>query len=105
MNSVSNNQVENTRKIGARLQGEILRRLAEVTQERAADCMGISASTLSRQKEDLEKFCQLLAALGIQLSPEGAITVSRDEIRALERMAFKYLQIRVETDESSGMCT
>lgn len=102
MNPVSATQVENTRKIGARLQGEILRRLAEVTQDRAADCMGVSPSTLSRQKEDLERFCQLLAALNIQLSPEGAITVSKEEIRSLERMAFKYLQARLESNDDSG---
>lgn len=95
---VSAEQVESTRKTGARIQGEVLRRLADVTQERAADFMGVSASTISRAKDDLDKVCQLLAALGLQLAPKDAVVVSQDDIHALERMAFKYLQTRLECD-------
>lgn len=95
---VSDDRPETTRKAGARIQSEILRRLADVTQERAADCMGVSASTVSRQKESLDGFCQLLAALGFQLAPTGAVVVVQDDIRALERMAFKYLQTKVESE-------
>ncbi len=96
--AVSAERVEMTRKIGARLQGEILRRLAEVTQDRAADFMGVSASTVSRQMEGLDALCQLLAALGFQLAPTDAVVGSQDEMHALERMAFKYLQARVESE-------
>ena len=95
---VSADQAESTRKVGARIQSEILQRLAVVTQERAADCMGVSASTVSRQKEGLEGFCQLLAALGFQVAPAGAVVVVQDDIKALERMAFKYLQTKVEAE-------
>lgn len=95
---VSTDQAETTRKIGARIQGEILRRLAEITQERAADFMGVSPSTVSRQKETLEGACQLLAALGFQLAPAGAVVVRQDDMRALERMAFNYLQARLESE-------
>ena len=94
---VSGDPAENTRKSGARLHGEVLRRLAEVTQERAADSMGVSASTISRTKEDLEKVCQLLAALWLQLAPADAVVVSHADMRALERMAYKYLQARIES--------
>lgn len=94
--SVSAEQIESTRKNGARLHGEVLRRLAEITQERAADFMGVSASTISRSKEDLDKLCQLLAALGLQLAPADAVVVSQDDMQALERMAYKYLQARIE---------
>lgn len=97
MDQVSADRVENTRKIGARLQGEILRKLADITQERAADFMGVSASTISRAKDDLDKVCQLLAALGFQLAPVDAVVVSQDDMQALERMAFKYLQARIES--------
>jgi len=95
---VSDGRPETTRKSGARIQSEILQRLAVVTQERAADCMGVSASTVSRQKESLDGVCQLLAALGFQLAPAGAVVVSQDDMRALERMALKYLQARVESE-------
>ena len=96
MTTVSPDQVETTRKIGASIQGTILRRLAAVTQEHAADCMGVSSSTVSRQKEDLERFCLLLAAIGLDVSPTDAVVVERTEIAALEGLAFKYLKARVE---------
>jgi len=96
MNTVSPEQVESTRRKAARLQGTILRQLSLVTQEHAADCMGVSSSTVSRQKEDLERFCQLLAAIDLQISPVGAVVVEQAEIAALESMAFKYLKARVE---------
>jgi transcriptional regulator with XRE-family HTH domain len=97
MEEVSASRAENARKIGARLQGEILRKLAEVTQERAAEFMGVSASTISRAKDDLEKACQLLAALGLQLAPVDAVVVTQGELDALERIAFKYFQARIES--------
>lgn len=96
MEEVSANRAENTRKIGARIQSEILQRLAEVTQTRAADCMGVSASTISRAKEDLDTVCQLIAALGFQLAPVDAVVVSQADLQALKRMAFKYLQSEIE---------
>lgn len=96
MNQVSPEQVENTRKIGASIQGTILRRLAAVTQEHAADCMGVSGSTVSRAKDDLEQVCRLLAALGLQATPVDSVVVSKDEMVALENMALKYLQAKAE---------
>ncbi len=101
--AVSADRAEMTRKLGARIQGEILRRLAEITQGRAAEFMGVSASTVSRAKDDLDNVCQLLAALGFQLAPTGAVVVSQEEMHALERMAFKYLQARVESEGRGRM--
>lgn len=96
---VSAERVEMTRKTAARIQAAILQRLAGVTQERAAACMGVSASTVSRAvADDLERVCQIMAALGLQVAEADSIVVSRDEIRALERMACKYLQSRIEAD-------
>lgn len=98
MEKVSPEQVEITRKIGARIHGEILQRLALVTQDRAADCMGISASTVSRSvKEDLDKVCQLLAAIGFQLASSDSVVISQSELTGLETMTFKYLQAKLET--------
>ena len=97
MNESSSIAAENTRKIGARIHGAILQRLAEVTQERAAECMGVHASTVSRAKEDLERVCQLLASIGLQVAPLDSMVVSRDDMQALERMAYKYLQSRIES--------
>lgn len=99
--AVSDERVEMTRKTGARIQSEILRKLASVTQEHAADCMGVSASTVSRSKENLESFCQLLAAIGLQVVPANSIVANKDDVRALERMAFQYLKFRLESGEGA----
>lgn len=96
---VSATRQESTRKTGARIHGEVLRRLADVTQEHAADCMGLDASTLSRFKDGLDRYCLLLAALGLQLAPSDAVVVSRDDLHALKRMAFKYLQSEIESED------
>lgn len=101
--SVSTELVESTRKKGARIQSEILRRLADVTQERAADCIGVSASTVSRQKESLEGVCLLLAAIGLQLAPTDAVVIDQQELQGIERMALKYLQARVESESRRAM--
>jgi hypothetical protein len=90
-------QFEMTRKIGARLYAEVLQRLAEVTQERAADCMGVHASTLSRSKEDIERACHLMAALGLQFSPVDAVVITKAKLHALEDMGFEYLRSRIES--------
>ncbi len=100
--SVSSDRVETTRKNGARIYGQVLRRLAEVTQDRAAACMSVHPSTISRSKDDIEKACHLLAALGFQLSATDSVVVSREEIQALEGMALKYLQARVASRDGHG---
>lgn len=99
MNPVSPDAQETTRKVGAKIQAVILHRLAEVTQSHAATCMGVDASTVSRMREDLTRICQLLAAIGLQVSPASAVVVNQSDIKALERMAYKYLQSKIETDE------
>jgi len=98
---VSAERVENTRKTAARIQAVILQRLADVTQERAAACMGLHSATISRfvSDKDLERCCQLLAAVGLQVSATDAMVVEREDMRALKRMAFKYLQAELAADE------
>jgi hypothetical protein len=94
--------VENTRKTGALIESEILRRLADTTQEHAADCMGVSPSTVSRMRDDITKVAQLMAAIGLQVAPSDALVYSSKEIDALEHMAYKYLQSRLEKDRMRG---
>lgn len=96
--TVSTEKVENTRKTGATIESDILQRLAEVTQEHAAACMGISASTVSRMREDLSKLCQLLAALGLVVAPVDSMVISQQELSGLRHLAYKYLQAAVEKD-------
>jgi len=96
MNSLSSDVQESTRKKAERIQSAILRQLASTRQSVAAERMGVNESTVSRQKEDLERFCQLLGAIGLDVSPTDAVVVERAEIAALEGLAFKYLKARVE---------
>lgn len=97
--TVSPELIENTRKKAEKIQTQILQALALKTQSFAADCMGSSDSTVSRQKEGLQQFCLLLAAVDLQVSPVDAVVVEQTEIKALERMAYKYLKAKVESGE------
>lgn len=100
---VSPERVEITRKTAARIQSAILQRLADATQEHAAACIGVSASTVSRAiAKDLECICQILAAIGLQVSATDAMVVEPEEMRALKRMACKYLQADLARDEPHG---
>lgn len=92
--TVSAEELESTRKLSARNEAEVLRAVARVTQARAAACMGVSASTISRTLEDLQKWSHLLAVLGLQVAPTDSMVVDRIELNALESMALKYLEAR-----------
>lgn len=82
---------ENTRKAAAQIEGEVLRRLAEVKQSHAAECMGVHASTVSRfVAEDLPKAALFLAAIGFQVAPADAMLFSAEKIAVLEDIAADY---------------
>jgi hypothetical protein len=89
---------ESTRKAGARIESDILRRLADVTQAHAATCMGVSASTVSRLAERVGEFAQLLSSIGLQVAPSNAVVVNKDDQRALKRMAFNWLKADLESE-------
>ncbi|MCA8018098.1 helix-turn-helix domain-containing protein [Burkholderia metallica] len=92
--TVSPDEVENTRMLGARNRAEILQAVARVTQARASECMGVSASTVSRSLEDCDRWSLMLAAVGLQVVPMGSMVVDPHELTALESMALKYLETR-----------
>lgn len=93
---VSNDRVASTRRTAAQIHSVILRKLAEVTQARAAECMGIDASTVSRMKADLEDVCLLLAAIGLEISDADSMVVSKEDLFALQRLGYQYLKMQVE---------
>jgi hypothetical protein len=99
---VSAEVIENTRRVGARIESEILRCLADTTQEHAALCMGVSGSTVSRMRERVGEVAQLLAALDLQVAAADSVVVDRDDQRALKRMAFNYLKADL-ANEAVGM--
>nr|WP_294978830.1 CII family transcriptional regulator [uncultured Pseudomonas sp.] len=97
--AVSPDELETTRKVSARVRADVGQALAAVTQARAADLMGTSASTVSRMvADDLDRLCLLLAAIGLQVAPLDAMVMSKEEIQAAELFAYKYFQQRVETN-------
>jgi len=102
--TVSPADVESTRMLGARNRAEILRAVSRVTQAHAADCMGVSASTVSRALEDCDRWSLMLAALGMQVIPVSSMVVDQHELTALENMALKYLEARRQkrTQESES---
>lgn len=99
---VSPDVAELTRKEAARIESEILRRLADVTQAHAAACMGVSPSTVSRMTEEIAKVAQLLAAIGMQVAATDSVVVDRDDQRALKRMAFNWLKADLEKEKEAA---
>ena len=89
---VSPDEIESARKLGARNEAEVLRAVARVTQARAASCLGISASTVSRTLEELPRWAQFLAAVGLQLAPIDSMVVDRGQLEALEEIALQYFE-------------
>lgn len=84
MGSVSSQSSERSRKNLT----VILKALAGVGQAVAAGFMGVSESTVSRMKEsELEKFCDLLSAVGLKVVPIDYHCYPEDEIAALRVLA------------------
>ncbi len=100
--TVSADEAESTRMAAARVEAEVLRAVARVTQARAAACMGVSASTISRRLEDLPDWAKMLAAFGLQVVPLNCLVIDQDELSALESFAFKYFQTRQEERRIRG---
>ncbi|CAB3714882.1 transcriptional regulator [Achromobacter marplatensis] len=98
---VSAERQEITRKNAARIESEILRRLAHVTQVRAAELMGVDPSTLSRQKEALIQYCLLLAAVGLQVSPKNSVVTTPNDQKVLKRWAANWLLAEVENEDEA----
>ena len=97
--TVSPEVLESTRTNAAQLQAVIMQRLAEVTRARAATCMGVSGSTVSRMAtDDLEQMALLLAALDLKVVSADSIVCTQEELRFYKVGAFKFLQADLEKD-------
>ena len=80
----------------------LLRGLAEVSQKRMADLIGVSETTMSAMKSDqLERLSVLIAACGLKLSPITHQTFDESYISALKTLAAVGLgRAAVREDES-----
>lgn len=100
--TVSADEAESTRMAAARVEAEVLRAVARVTQARAAACMGVSASTISRRLEDLPHWAEMLATFGLTVVPTDCLVIDQDELTALESFAFKYFEVRQQLRRVRG---
>lgn len=101
MNTVSATSLENTRKDAAKIQSEVLQRVAAITQTKIAEQLGVSVSTVSRAvSDDLYRVCEILAACGLQLAPIDAVVTTQEELDALKRWAIRYLQADLNREKS-----
>lgn len=96
--TVSPEVLESTRKNGALIESEILRRLSDVGQSVAAVRMGVSESTVSRMAQDLAKVCHFLSAIGMQVNSLDSMVISQEELNGLRAMAYEYLRAQREKD-------
>lgn len=80
----------------------ILSALAKISQERIAELVGCSGSTLSVFKaEHLERLAAVLAACGLKVTAQTDESVSADEIWALRVLASKQLENGKERGDSA----
>jgi hypothetical protein len=81
----------------------LLSAFGKIGQERIADLVGCSGSTLSVFKsEHLERLCAVLAACGLKAVPLNEESISNDEIWALRVLANKRLEDGRKESSDSG---
>ena len=87
-----------TNKKARKIQTIILQALAEKSQARVADQMGVSESTVSRLKgEGLAQIAAFLAACGLKVVPETSHTYDQEYIRSLKHLAGLGLHAQAPT--------
>jgi hypothetical protein len=65
-----NDLAPSVRSLAHRNHGMVLRGMAEVTQRRVAELVGVSESVLSEFKsQHLERLCAVIAASGLRIAP------------------------------------
>lgn len=89
---------EVTSRKARKTQTVILQALAEKSQARVADLMGVSESTVSRLKgEGLAQIAVFLAACGLKVVPETSHTYDQEYIRSLKHLAGLGLHAQAPT--------
>jgi hypothetical protein len=81
----------------------ILKALAEISQVRVAERMGLSGTTVSRMKdEELERFALLLAACNLVVQPRSYQAIDPEKLRALKVLARDSLEQETRGDSWGG---
>lgn len=94
MSTLSEKQTARSRKNEA----AILKALASAGQRNVADTIGVDESSISRMKSDgqVERFCQLLAVVGLKVVPDhmhcyepkaidALLTLAKDRLAQIEQ--------------------
>lgn len=90
-----------TAKKARKTQTAILQALAEKSQTRVADLMGVSESKVSRLKgEHLADIAAFIAACGLKVVPETAQTYDEDYIKSLKHLAGLGLHAQAPTQDN-----
>ena len=88
---------DHLRRVAQRNHSALLSGLAQVSQKRVADLIGVSEATLSSMKNDqLERFSAFAAACGLKLVATSEQTYKAEHITALKTLA------QVALDRDSG---
>lgn len=99
MTEVSADAAERSRKMERRArknESEVLKALAETGQAVAARDLGVHESTVSRMKDgEIERFCSLLAAVGLKVVPMDYRCVN-PEIAKAQMVIYKAMAEQVD---------
>lgn len=79
------------------IESHLLRALAERSQARVAEALGVDESTMSRwvaAESGLRRACEVIAALGLRLRPAHQPDFSETYVAALETLAREQLDRR-----------
>jgi hypothetical protein len=90
---------EQLRRVAQRNHSALLSGLAQVSQKRVADLIGVSEATLSTMKnEQLERFAAFAAACGLKVVAITDQTYKSAHVDALKTLA----SIALDRDQNSG---
>ena len=92
--TVSVDDLESTRMLGARNKAELVRASKRVTQAHAAACLDVHPSTISRDLAALQEHMNLLAAFGLQVVAADSMVIDQTELATLEDIAYRYFEGR-----------
>lgn len=101
MQPVSPSLAEKTRN----LESELMRLIAQRSQTRIADEIGVDDSTLNRwlsSDAGLKRACEVLAALGLRVKPDDEPDFSDSYVGALETLASVQLDERRKRRGAGG---
>ena len=92
------------RERARKIETDLRNRLADVSQTRMAESLGVSESTVSRWKDaEIEKVALYLASLGLKVVPFDANLITADEVSAMRILSMRGLRAMEGRGSSPSM--